>query len=316
MPKGRYAIMRRYMPKLGTLGLDMMLRTCTVQANLDFASEADMVKKFRLALALQPVATALFANSPFTEGKPNGFKSHRAQVWTDTDPDRTGMLAVRVRGRHSASSAMSITRSMCRCISSIATANISTPRASRSATSWSGKLPALPGETADDERLGRPPDHRLSRSAPEEISRDARRRRRPRRGSARCRLSGPASVRPARARCRLGSSKDWTPAEREALRREVPKTGLKTRFRAGTVRDLAVRMVEIARVGLKARNRRDGKGRDETLFLETLLDIAKSGETPADNSLPPIAAAGAAKSIRSSKKPTDRVNALADLNYH
>ncbi|HEX4111801.1 MAG TPA: glutamate--cysteine ligase, partial [Stellaceae bacterium] len=92
MPKGRYAIMRRYMPKVGTLGIDMMLRTCTVQVNLDFASEADMVRKFRLSLALQPVATALFADSPFTEGKPNGYQSYRAHIWTDTDPDRTGLL--------------------------------------------------------------------------------------------------------------------------------------------------------------------------------------------------------------------------------
>ena len=92
MPKGRYGIMRRYMPTRGKLGLDMMLRTCTIQSNLDFASEADMAKKFRTSLALQPVATALFANSPFVEGKPTGYLSSRANVWTDTDPDRTGML--------------------------------------------------------------------------------------------------------------------------------------------------------------------------------------------------------------------------------
>ncbi|HEX3364276.1 glutamate--cysteine ligase, partial [Phenylobacterium sp.] len=92
MPKGRYKIMREYMPKVGGLGLDMMFRTCTVQANLDFGSEADMVAKFRTSLALQPVCTALFANSPFIEGKPSGFVSARANVWTDTDPDRTGML--------------------------------------------------------------------------------------------------------------------------------------------------------------------------------------------------------------------------------
>ena len=92
MPKGRYDIMRAYMPKVGSLGLDMMLRTCTIQANLDFDSEADMVAKFRTSLALQPIATALFACSPFTEGRPNGFLSARANVWTDTDPDRTGML--------------------------------------------------------------------------------------------------------------------------------------------------------------------------------------------------------------------------------
>jgi len=92
MPKGRYKIMREYMPKVGTLGLDMMTRTCTVQTNLDFSDEADMVKKFRVSLALQPVATALFADSPFTEGKPNGYLSYRSHIWTDTDPDRTGML--------------------------------------------------------------------------------------------------------------------------------------------------------------------------------------------------------------------------------
>src|SRR3954466_12639760 len=92
MPKGRYAIMLRYMPEVGSLGLDMMLRTCTIQVNLDYSSEADMVKKFRAGLALQPVATALFANLPFTEGKPNGFRSFRSHIWEDTDPDRTGML--------------------------------------------------------------------------------------------------------------------------------------------------------------------------------------------------------------------------------
>ena len=94
MPKSRYVIMRRYMQLVGTLGLDMMLRTCTVQVNLDFASEADMVRKLRVGLLLQPVATALFANSPFTEGKPNGFQSARANVWTDTDADRTGIPPV------------------------------------------------------------------------------------------------------------------------------------------------------------------------------------------------------------------------------
>src|SRR5215471_16317878 len=92
MPKGRYRIMTAYMPKVGTLGLDMMYRTCTVQTNLDFSSEADMVKKLRVSLALQPVATALFANSPFTEGKPNGFLSYRSEVWRDTDNQRAGML--------------------------------------------------------------------------------------------------------------------------------------------------------------------------------------------------------------------------------
>src|ERR1700692_401257 len=94
MPKGRYKIMTAYMPKVGKLGLDMMYRTCTVQTNLDFSSEADMVKKLRVSLALQPVATALFANSPFTEGRPNGYLSFRSEIWRDTDADRTGMLTL------------------------------------------------------------------------------------------------------------------------------------------------------------------------------------------------------------------------------
>ncbi|HQQ09516.1 MAG TPA: glutamate-cysteine ligase family protein, partial [Novosphingobium sp.] len=86
MPKGRYAIMLRHMPRVGTMGLDMMLRTCTIQVNLDYSSEADMVQKFRTSLALQPLATALFANSPFTEGRPNGYLSYRSHIWSDTDP--------------------------------------------------------------------------------------------------------------------------------------------------------------------------------------------------------------------------------------
>src|SRR5579863_1199138 len=92
MPKGRYRIMTAYMPKVGTLGLDMMYRTCTVQTNLDFSSEADMVKKLRVSIALQPLATALFANSPFTDGKPNGYLSYRSEIWRDTDNARSGML--------------------------------------------------------------------------------------------------------------------------------------------------------------------------------------------------------------------------------
>ena len=100
MPKQRYQVMTRYMPQVGTRGLDMMYRTCTIQVNLDFADEADMVKKFRVSLALQPIATAIFACSPFTEGKPNGFLSMRSEVWRDTDKRAHGHAAVRVRARH------------------------------------------------------------------------------------------------------------------------------------------------------------------------------------------------------------------------
>ena len=94
MPKGRYEIMKNYMPKVGNLGLDMMLRTCTIQVNLDYFSEQDMVQKFQISLALQSVATALFANSPFIEGQASGYLSSRAMVWTDTDPDRTGVPGI------------------------------------------------------------------------------------------------------------------------------------------------------------------------------------------------------------------------------
>src|SRR6185437_6138559 len=94
MPKGRYAIMRRYMALVGSMGLDMMTRTCTVQVNLDYASEQEMIRKLRVSLQLQPLATALFANSPFTEGRPNGFQSYRAHVWTDTDNQRSGIPPV------------------------------------------------------------------------------------------------------------------------------------------------------------------------------------------------------------------------------
>src|SRR5690348_3516668 len=140
MPKGRYAIMRRYMPTRGSLGLDMMTRTCTVHVNRNFANEADMVKKFRVSLALQPIATALFADSPFTEGKPNGFQSYRSQIWTDTDPDRTGMLDF-VFATASVSSVTSITSWTCRCISCTATTGTSIAPGSRSAISSKANCP-------------------------------------------------------------------------------------------------------------------------------------------------------------------------------
>jgi glutamate--cysteine ligase len=130
MPKSRYAIMRRYMQTVGTLGLDMMLRTCTVQVNLDFASEADMLRKLRVGLLLQPVATALFANSPFTEGKPNGFLSARANVWTDTDADRTGIPAVFFE------EGFGFERSTCPCILLRVTASSWMSPARPSATGW------------------------------------------------------------------------------------------------------------------------------------------------------------------------------------
>ena len=130
MPKGRYKIMTAYMPKVGKLGLDMMYRTCTVQTNLDFSSEADMVKKLRVSIALQPVATALFANSPFTEGKPNGFLSYAPKSGATPMPPALACC----RGRSSrawVTSAGSTTRSTCRCISSSTATNMSMSPANR-----------------------------------------------------------------------------------------------------------------------------------------------------------------------------------------
>jgi glutamate--cysteine ligase len=285
MPKGRYAIMRRYMPKRGHLGLDMMLRTCTVQVNLDFASEADMVRKFRLGLALQPVATALFANSPFTEGKPNGYQSYRGQVWTDTDPDRTGLLPFVFEP------GMGFERYV--------DYMLDVPMyfvyrdgkyidvAGQSFRDFLiGRLPGLPGEIP---RLSDWGDH-LTTAFPEvRLKRFLEMR-----GAD----SGPwgrLCALPALwagllydnaatdAAC--GLIEDWGADERERLRREVPKTGLRTKFRRGTVHDIAKALLEIAAAGLRRRNRRDSKDRDESIFLEPLQEIVLSARSPADRLL-------------------------------
>ena len=175
MPKGRYAIMRRHMPRVGKLGLDMMLRTCTIQVNLDYASEADMVKKFRVGLALQPVATALFANSPFTEGKPNGFKSFRSHIWEDTDPARTGMLPFVFEDgfgyERYCDYALDVPMYFVfRDGKYIDAAGLSFR------DFLDGKLSGAAGREADAGRLDRPSLDRFPRSAAQELPRDARRR--------------------------------------------------------------------------------------------------------------------------------------------
>ena len=136
MPKSRYGIMTAYMPKVGSLGLDMMYRSCTVQVNLDFASEADMVKKLRVSLALQPIAAALFANSPFTEGKPNGYLSIRSAIWLDTDRGAGGHAALRLRGRHGLRALCGLCARCADVFRAARTAGISTWRAPLSAISW------------------------------------------------------------------------------------------------------------------------------------------------------------------------------------
>jgi glutamate--cysteine ligase len=282
MPKSRYAIMRRYMPTVGTLGIDMMLRTCTVQVNLDFGSEADMVRKFRLSLALQPIATALFADSPFTEGKPNGYLSYRAHIWTDTDPDRTGLLPFVFEP------GMGFERYVDYLLDVpmyfVYRDGTYIDVAGQSFRDFlKGKLPALPGELPSLSDWG---DH-LTTAFPEVRLKKFLEMRGADSGPWGRLCALPALwvgllYDDAATGAALDLVKDWTEAERETLRRDVATSGLKTKFRNGTVHDIAKAMVEIAAAGLARRNRRDGKGRDESLFLDPLREIVASGRTPAE----------------------------------
>ncbi|WP_336957878.1 glutamate--cysteine ligase [Sphingobium aquiterrae] len=286
MPKGRYEIMLRHMPRVGSMGLDMMLRTCTVQTNLDYASEAGMAKMFRTSLALQPLATALFANSPFTEGKPNGFLSYRSHIWSDTDPARTGMLPfvfedgfgyeryadyaldvpmyfVFREGRYIDASGLSFRDFL------------------------EGKLSVLPGEKPTEKDWE---DH-LSTAFPE------------------VRLKSFLEMRgadggPWSRICALpalwvgllydGTAldaawdvvKDWSMDERQLLRDSVPKLGLDAPIGGGrTLRAIAGEVVDIARSGLAARARLDSSGNNETGYLAALDAVIASGKTPAESLL-------------------------------
>ena len=285
MPKGRYEIMRAYMPKKGGLGLDMMLRTCTIQANLDFDSEADMVAKFRTSLALQPIATALFACSPFTEGKPNGFLSARANVWTDTDPDRTGMLdfvfadgfGFETYANYALDTPMYFAKRGDRYVDA----------SGQSFRDFlKGELPALPGELPTMKDWG---DH-LTTLFPE-VRLKSYLEMRGADGGPWSRICGlPAlwagilydapSLAAAWDLC-----KDWDIADHERLRSDVTRLGLKAEVAGRSVRDIAVDMVAIARRGLKNRARYSGGMVDERGYLSELEDIADSGITPADRLL-------------------------------
>jgi glutamate--cysteine ligase len=285
MPKGRYKIMREYMPKVGGLGLDMMFRTCTVQANLDFGSEADMVAKFRTSLALQPICTALFANSPFIEGKPSGFVSARANVWTDTDPDRTGMLdfvfkdgfGFETYAKYALDVPMYFAKRGDRYID----------LAGRSFRDFmDGKLAELPGEKptmkdwADhtttifpEVRLKQYLEMRGADSGP---------------WSRLCALPAlwtgifydGAALAAAWDLC-----KGWKIEDHERLRADVARVGLKAEIAGRTVQDVAKDMLAIAREGLKRRNRLSGGMVDESGYLAELDEIAASGITPAERLL-------------------------------
>ncbi|HAD84913.1 MAG TPA: glutamate--cysteine ligase [Brevundimonas sp.] len=285
MPKGRYDVMRAYMPKKGRLGLDMMLRTCTIQANLDFDSEADMVMKFRTSLALQPIATALFANSPFTEGKPNGFLSARANVWTDTDPDRTGMLDFVFEDgfgyERYADYALDAPMYFAKRGETYVDLSGQSFRAF-----MDGKLDALPGDRATAQDWA---DH-LTTLFPEVRLKQYLEMRGADGGpwSRICALpalwAGILYDAPSLAAA-WDLCKDWDIADHERLRRDVTRLGLKAEVNGRSVRDIAVDMVNIAKQGLKNRARFSGGMVDERGYITELEDIADSGVTSADRLL-------------------------------
>ena len=286
MPKGRYDIMRAYMPKVGNLGLDMMLRTCTIQANLDFDSEADMVAKFRTSLALQPIATALFANSPFTEGRPNGFLSARANVWTDTDPDRTGMLDFVFQDgfgfERYADYALDTPMYFAKRDGKYVDASGQSFRDFQA-----GKLPALPGQYPTIKDWN---DHLTTLFPEVRLKAYLEMHAGPQGGpwSRICALpalwAGVLYDAPSLAAA-WDLCKDWDIADHERLRRDVTRLGLKAEVAGRSVRDIAVDLVAIARQGLKNRAKFSGGMVDERGYLAELEDIADSGITPAERLL-------------------------------
>jgi glutamate--cysteine ligase len=282
MPKGRYKIMSAYMPKVGRLGLDMMFRTCTVQVNLDFSSESDMVKKLRVGLAWQPVATALFANSPFTEGRENGFLSYRSEIWRDTDPDRTGLLPWAFEDGMGFERWTDYALDVPMYFIKRGDRYVDVAGGSFRAL-MAGKLAALPGErptmsdwanhlttTFPEVRLKRYLEMRGADSGP----------------SARlCALPALWTGILYDDSALDGAwqlVKDWTAAERQKLRDDVPRLGFNAEIRGRRVRDLAREMVSLAHAGLARRRRLDRSGRDETHFLVPLEALVERGETPAE----------------------------------
>jgi glutamate--cysteine ligase len=285
MPKGRYKIMRDYMPKKGGLGLDMMLRTCTVQVNLDFSSEADMVKKLRVALALQPVATALFANSPFTEGRPNGFLSYRARIWTDTDPDRTGLLPFAFEDGMGFERYVDYALEVPMYFVYRDGRYIDVAGQSFKAF-MAGRLPNLAGVRPT---LSDWADH-LTTLFPEARVKRYLEMRGADGGRWRSLCSLPALwVGLLYDQGALDAAwdmvKDWTAEERAALRAAVPRLAFKAPFRGGTVRDLALRVLALARAGLKNRALNDRVGQDETAYLNDIQQAAESNRTFAEELL-------------------------------
>ncbi len=285
MPKGRYKIMQSYMPKVGSLGIDMMVRTSTVQVNLDFLSEADMVKKFRVSLALQPIATALFADSPFVEGRPSGYLSYRSHIWEDTDPDRCGILPFVFEDgmgfERYVDYMLDVPMYFVYRDGSYIDASGQSFR-----DFLSGDLPCLPGEVATTGDWG---DH-LTTVFPEVRLKKFLEMRGADGGPWRRLCALPALwtgllYEPSALNAAWDLVKDWTSEEHKYLRGAVPKQALKTPFQDKTVQHVAREMLEISSSGLRRRNRLDTAGTDETGYLGALYEIVDSGCTAAEEKL-------------------------------
>ena len=291
MPKPRYAIMQGYMPKKGKLGLDMMFRTSTVQVNLDFADEADMVAKMRVSLSLQPLATALFANSPFTQGRPNGFKSYRAEIWRDTDADRTGILPFAFEA------GMGFERYVDYALDVPMYFVYRDGRYIDVAGSsfrdfLEGRLNRLPGErpTIDDWS-----DHLTTLFPDVRLKRFLEMRGADTASSLEGLVALPAFwtgilYDDAALAEALALVSDWSMEERLSLRDRVPKFGLATPFRGDMLLPVAREAVAIAEGGLKRRALTNSAGRDESIHLAPLIEIVSSGKTPAERLLANFAA--------------------------
>ena len=285
MPKGRYGIMAPYMDKVGRYGRDMMFRTCTVQVNLDFSSEADMVKKLRVSLALQPIATALFANSPFLDGKPNGFLSLRSEVWRDTDNQRSGMLPFAFEDGMSFERYVDYALDVPMYFVMRDGKYINTAGESFRAF-LDGRLPQLPGEKPvmkdwADHLTTIFPEVRLKRYL-EMRGADS--------GPWRRLCALPAFwvgllYDQSALDAALDLVKDWTAVERQALRDAVPTQALSAAIRGRTVRDIARDVLGFSRQGLVARNRQGCKGKTEAAFLDTLDETVATDKTAAENLL-------------------------------
>ncbi len=282
MPKGRYDLMRHYMPTRGTRGLDMMHLTCTVQVNLDFSSERDMVEKMRLALNLQPLATALFANSPFRNGKPTNMCSQRALVWQDTDPDRTGMLPFIFDENFSFEQYVDYALDVPMYFV-VRDGKFINALGQSFRDFLDGNLPALSGEKPTI----RDWDNHLTTIFPEARLKRFIEMRGADSGNKDHICALPAFwvglLYNAEIQATLlDLTHDWTQAERDYLRHHAPRTGLATPFRAGTLLDLARTIIPLAHKGLSTRAYKNADGNDESLFLAPLIHIAETGKNAAD----------------------------------